>query len=154
MLKFDSGIMYIIGMRNGKMTSKVRKMESNEVILGLVIPFILFWGGVLTPVVIDSLIVWILCLVPFYGFVIISDNVLRGKIDRSTFVSSIFLGFLSSVVLFVLLLLFPFENEVYRTVCRIGFMNIVPSIFFMVMGGIDNIRGFGFFPMIIGGNNS
>lgn len=140
-------------MRNGKKTSKVKKIEPKEIVLGLVIPFFLFWGGILTPIITDSLIVWILCLVPFYGFVIISDNVLRGKIDRSTFVSSIFLGFLSSVVLFVLLLLFPFENEVYRTVCRIGFMNIVPSIFFMVMGGIDNIRGFGGFPIFLNNNS-
>ncbi len=142
-----------MNMRNGKKTSKVKKIEPKEIVLGLVIPFFLFWGGILTPIITDSLIVWILCLVPFYGFVIISDNVLRGKIDRSTFVFSIFLSFLSSVFLVVLLLLFPFENEAYRTICRMGFMNIIPSIFFMVMGGIDNIRGFGGFPIFLNNNS-
>ncbi|WP_143160402.1 hypothetical protein [Fibrobacter sp. UWEL] len=140
-------------MRNGKMTC-VRKMTSREILLGLIVPFILFWGGVLTPVFIDSLMVWVCCLVPFYGFVIISDNVLRDRIDRGTFVFSIFLGLLSSIFLFLLLILFPFENEVYRIVCRIGFMNILPSIFFLIMGGIDNIRWFGCGYPIFMNNNS
>lgn len=108
----------------------------------------------MTPAVTDSFLVWVLSLVPFYGFLIISDNILRGQVDRGTFVFPIFLGFLSSVLLLVSLFLFPFESETYRSICRMGIMNIIPSIFFMIMGGIDNMRGFGFFPMIIGGDNS
>ncbi len=138
-------------MRNGKKTC-VRKMTSREILLGLIIPFILFWGGILTPVVTDSLLVWIFCLVPFYGFVVISDNVLRGTVDRSTFVGSIFMGLMSSVLLAVMLFVAPSENEVYRTICRMGVLNVIPSFLFMLFGGIDNIKGFGFFPIFINGN--
>lgn len=153
MLKFDNQRFYIRGMRNGKTTCN-RKMTPREKLLGLVIPFILFWGGILTPIITDSLLVWVLCLVPFYGFVVVADNVLRGKVDRSTFVGAIFMGLISSVLLAVMLFIVPFENEVYRIVCRMGILNIIPSFLFMLFEGIDNIKGFGFFPMIIGGENS
>lgn len=142
-----------MGMRNGKKTYNVKGMDLNDFILGCVIPFILFWGGILTPVVTDSLLVWIFCLVPFYGFVIVSDNVLRGRVSESTFVASIILGIFSSILLSVALFAIPCEGEI-RNVCRIGFFNIIPGLLILLFGLIDHLKFFCFFPFVVSNGDS
>lgn len=140
-------------MRNGKKTC-VRKMTSREILLGLIIPFILFWGGILTPVVTDSLLVWIFCLVPFYGFVVIFNNIFKDVVREDTFTNSVLLCGLTSFFLTTMLFAFPIENEVYRNVCRLGFFNVIPSVMFWVLGNVDNAKfGFGI-PIFFGGNGS
>ena len=39
-----------------------------DIILAFIIPFILFWGGMLAPVFTDSIYLWCLSLIPFYAY--------------------------------------------------------------------------------------
>lgn len=143
-----------MGMRNGKMKFSVKNMSRNDFVLGCVIPFFLFWGGILTPVVTDSLLVWISSLIPFYGFIIVSDNILRGKIEDGTFIASVILALISSAFLTILLFLCSFENETCRNVCRLGFVNVVPGFFILLFGLIDHLKFFCFFPLVVSDDNS
>ena len=58
-----------MGMENEKDIFK--KLTPNEKVIGLVVPFVLFWCGMLTPIFSDSVWVWILGVFPFYGFTMI-----------------------------------------------------------------------------------
>lgn len=66
---YDIFCMYIYGMRNGKMTLNIKIEDRKGVVLGLVVPFILFWTGILSPLYTDNFLVWVFSLVPFYGYV-------------------------------------------------------------------------------------
>lgn len=56
-------------------------MTSTEVLVGVVVPFLLFWGGMLTPIVSDSVLIWILGLFPFYGFITLDIIFGKNKAD-------------------------------------------------------------------------
>ena len=72
-------------------------------VIGLIIPFILFWCGMLTPIFWDSVIVWILGMLPFYGFIYCGILFVGGKYPESFVISSI-MNVFTSILLLVLLL--------------------------------------------------
>ena len=41
-----------------------------DIILAFIIPFILFWGGMLAPVFTASIYLWCLSLIPFYAYLL------------------------------------------------------------------------------------
>lgn len=98
MLKFDSGIMYIIDMGNGKNTYNFKIKMSDDFVRCHLIPFVLFWSGILSPVVTDESVVIICALVPFYGY-LYSLYVSRGK--KTQAISSVLWSFFTSLILFV-----------------------------------------------------
>lgn len=51
------------------MTLNLKIDDRKGVILGLVVPFILFWTGILSPLYTDNFLVWVFSLVPFYVYV-------------------------------------------------------------------------------------
>lgn len=54
-----------------------------EIILAFIIPFILFWGGMLAPVFTDSLYLWCLSLIPFYAYLFFGFMFSKEKKERS-----------------------------------------------------------------------
>lgn len=85
--------MYIVGMTpeeikeyNERSRKEFEKIKRNTS-LGLVVPFVLYFGGVLTPFVIDDVLVWFFSLVPFYVYLFLmpSRNVVGVSILTTLF---------------------------------------------------------------------
>ena len=71
--------MYIVGMRNGKRTSgKIKIADKNGI--GIVKPLLLFFFGVLVPVITDEFLLIALCFAPFYGCMLWNEK----KYDESS----------------------------------------------------------------------
>lgn len=122
---YDIFCMYIYGMRNGKMTLNLKIEDRKGVILGLVVSFILFWTGILSPLYTDNFLVWVFCLVPFYGYVFLFDELSDNKMTSKVVSFSPIVVFLFSVLMIIFLMFFD-ESEFKRNVLLI--MNVVNSI--------------------------
>lgn len=113
-------------------------------VIGLIIPFILFWCGMLTPIFGDSVIVWILGMLPFYGFIYCGILFVGGKYPESFVISSI-MNVFTSILLLVLLFLVPEEFTLVKNICRVGVLNIVPSLLFLFISAtnsfVESIKG-------------
>ena len=131
------------------------RMASTEILVGVVVPFILFWGGALTPVFTDSVFVWILGLFPFYGFIVV--DIIFGKNSADFFLRTSVMSVFSSILLAVLLFFLPENVVVLKKICIVGLINIVPSLAFLFICAtnsfVESIKGSGipFVPFIIDG---
>lgn len=102
-------------------------MTSTEVLVGVIIPFVLFWGGMLTPVFSDSVLVWIVGLFPFYGFMFVGQLSSSGNYIE-IFARGSVMNVFTSVLLIVLLFLIPENWTGVGSVCRLAVLNIGPSL--------------------------
>ena len=145
--------MYIIDMRYGNNIKKI-DMTPTEILVGIVIPFILFWGGILSPVFSDILFVWVLSLIPFYGFVFLCVFAM-GKKSANVMILSSLMNLLTSVILAFFLFLIPQDWIVFGNMCRVSLVNLVPAfigVFFCATNGfVESIKGtpFPVFPFFI-----
>ena len=98
-----------------------------EILVGFVIPFVLFWGGMLSPFFSDKVFVWILALIPLYGFVFVGQMFSKGKYIELFAYGSI-LNIFSSILLTVLLFMIPESWIVVGKICRLALLNILPSL--------------------------
>ena len=118
--------MYIIGMRYGKNIEKL-DFTPTEILIGVVIPFVLFWGGMLSPIFSDSIVVKILSLIPFYGFVFVGQMFSKGKYIKLFACGSI-MNVFTSVLLTVLFFMIPENWFVVGDICRLAILNVIPSL--------------------------
>ncbi len=117
--------MCIRSMRKGKWTYSFKLKMSDDFIRCHLIPFILFWFGILSPVVTNEAVVIICALVPYYGY-LYSLYVSRGKKNQA--ISSVLWSFFTSLFLFV-----PFAGlrtvfEPFEVVACMMLVNTVMSI--------------------------
>lgn len=141
MLKYDSLRMYIIGMENEK--DILKNLTPNEKMIGLVVPFVLFWCGMLTPIFSDSVLVWILGVFPFYGFIVF--NIVFGKNHADLFLTSSVISVFTSVISTVLLFFIPEWIETLKNVCIVGLINVAPSLLFLFICAtnsfVESVKG-------------
>ena len=109
----------------------------NEIKFGHFIPFFLFWGGILTPVFTNNILIWIISLIPFYGFILICCASYKDKTDEPTFgaaiLSAALLNFLTSVILVIVLFFFlPEGFDGLETSCILALLNVIPSFCFLL----------------------
>ena len=90
--------MYIKDIKNGKKTCNFKLRMSEDFVRCHLIPFALFWSGILSPVVSKEPVVIICALVPFYGY-LYSLYVSKGKKNQA--ISSVLWSFFTSLFLFV-----------------------------------------------------
>lgn len=99
--------------------------------LGYLIPFILFWIGMLTPVFTDNVLVWTFSLVPFYAYsFILAAAYSNDKTDESV-IAPASLSFVTSVCLAILLFIVPENWTTINTICTMGFVNVFGSLFYL-----------------------
>lgn len=116
------------------------EMSGMDVSLGLVVPLVLFVGGVLTPFFTDDILVWMMSLVPFYVFLFVVITFFRGCVSRNVLgVSTLttFLGFL----LFVVSILFGRFNGSLGSSVGIMEINSFVSIPVVVVLSFTNRMG-------------
>ncbi|MCQ2103496.1 MAG: hypothetical protein MJY98_09765 [Fibrobacter sp.] len=126
-------------MRNGKMKFSVKNMSRNDFVLGCVIPFFLFWGGILTPVVTDSLLVWICCLVPLYIWIFLGILASSKEHKANLFLSTSIMILFFSFVFVVMLFFIPDEFVVLKNMCRLSLLNFVPSVFLVFFASANSL---------------
>ena len=102
-----------------------------EIILAFIIPFILFWGGMLSTVFFDNL--WFYCFttVPFYLYVFFGLVFSKEKVS-GIWGSNALMSFFTSILLTVLIFVVPQNWETILNICRSGFVNLVVSFFFLI----------------------
>ena len=145
MLIFDILKLYIVAMdqENIKLEIVVCNIQSEkdcekdhysfkELKYGMIIPFFLFWIGILTPIVTDNALIWAISLIPFYGFVFFSSIILDGKIDETAFAAAALLNVITSILLLVLLFFLPDGFEGLKDTCRLAAINIFPALIFLL----------------------
>lgn len=133
--------MYIIGMRYGKNIEKL-DLTPTEILVGVVIPFVLFWGGMLSPFYTSDIFVWTFSLVPFYGYLTVCSFMKKETEERIVLVPSI-LNMATSVLLLVLFFFVPGEFVALGNTCKMGVVNILPSVLFSMFISIDcTVKGF------------
>ncbi len=133
--------MYIIGME--KWNDIDFRYVPKSVVLGMVVPFSLFWLGIIISAFWGGVITKLGCLVPFYAYMVLLDLYLdsssdfytsedgrkKGKLISSLWVISYVFSFLSSLV-------FAFcvgrESIFYVQSC-IAFVNIFVSVPILVL---------------------
>ena len=101
-----------------------------EIILAFIIPFILFWGGMLAPVFTDSIYLWCLSLIPFYAYLFFGFMFSKEK-KSGLWGSNALLSFLTSILLTVLIFIVPQNWEIVLNICRLGLLNLIVSFFFL-----------------------
>ena len=101
-----------------------------DIILAFIIPFILFWGGMLAPVFTDSIYLWCLSLIPFYAYLFFG---FMFSIEKKSGIWGIkdLLSFLTSILLTVLIFIVPQNWETVLNICRLGLLNLIVSFFFL-----------------------
>lgn len=140
--------MYINGMRNGN-GIKNRNMAPTEVLVGVIIPFILFWGGIMSPFYTDNILIWIFSLVPFYVYLFACSFVKKEMEERVVAIPYV-LNIATSVILLMAFFFIPGELETLRNACKMGIVNILPSILFLFFLSVDcSIKGFSGIPFPI-----
>lgn len=126
-------------------------MTSTEVLVGVIIPFVLFWGGMLSPLYTGDILVWICSLVPFYGYLFVCEFATEKTKEQVVGVPSV-LNVVTSVLLLGVFFFIPEENGMIRNVCKMGIVNILPSItilfFVSTENFINNTSGESFIPYI------
>ena len=142
-LSFDNWRIYIDGMKD-EINMIKKSLTPREKVIGIVVPFIIFWCGMLTPVFSNSILVWILGIFPFYGFIVFFIIFKENKHPESfgfSFVMNVF----TSIFLIVLLFLVPDGFTLIKNICRIGFLNVGPSLLllFICMTNrfVESIKG-------------
>ena len=125
-----------------------------EILVGFVIPFILFWGAMLSPFFSDSVIVWILSLIPFYGFMFLCI-LITGKKFADVMLGNSLLNLLTSGVLAILLFFIPEDWTAIGNACRLSLINLAPAFVWVFIcatnGFVESIKGapFPVFPFFI-----
>lgn len=105
------------------------RMVSTEILVSVVVPFILFWGGALTPVFTDDFEIILLSFAPFYGYMLLNERKFNEKsvlLSRIVFLSSLFIGFVFSIL--------GYNNivAVFEKTGYIMLVNVIPSFIFMI----------------------
>lgn len=133
-----------------------KNMIENEMTLtgflfGLIIPFILFWGGMLSPFYTDDILVLIFSLVPFYLYLFFCEFVPEKMKDQVVGVPSL-LNAVTSVLLLGVFFFVPEKNGIFGNICKMGAVNILPSITVLFLVStesfINKTRGESFIPYI------
>lgn len=127
--------MYIIGMRYGKNIEKL-EMTPTEILVGVVVPFVLFWGGILSPFYTSDILVWIFSLVPFYGYMFVCGFTSEKTEERIVGVPSV-LNVVTSLLLLCVFFFLPEEYGMLRNTCKMGILNILPSISILFLVSMD-----------------
>jgi len=116
---------------------KTKSFDWNNIIsvsgiLGLVVPFILFWGGMLLPLFTDDIIYICLALVPFYVWCFVFMNV--GKTDTNIVVSFLF-SFISCFLLSIIVLVIRFSDvsQPFEMTGNMILINFLPSFFITLL---------------------
>ena len=139
-----------------KFDDGLKPFTSGNIVLGCVIPLVLFWGGMLSPFFSKSIFVWILSLIPFYIYVFLGILVSNKK-NANAFLLATLLSFITSIFLIVLLFLVPEELNNLQNICRLGLLNVAPSGVFMFITSANSVisRSKGGFcvPLIIDGDS-
>ena len=127
-------IVYIKGMcdEEKKFDGDLESFTSSEIVLGCIIPFVLFGGGILTPIFWDSIYIWLLSIVPYYSFVWFG-LILSKKNTTCLLGFSVLMSFSTSILLAVLLFLIPENWQNFLNVCRLGLLNLIPSFLVLIL---------------------
>lgn len=112
------------------------RMASTEILVGVVVPFILFWGGIMSPFYTDNILIWIFSLVPFYAYLFACSFVKKEMEERIVTIPYV-LNIATSVILLMAFFFVPGEFETLRNACKMGIANILPSILFLFFLSID-----------------
>ena len=137
-----------MGMRFLDGTEKL-DMTTTDVMVGVVVPFILFWGGIMSPFYTSDMLVWIFSLVPFYVYLFVCSFVKKETEERIVFVPSV-LNIMTSVLLLGSFFFVPEGFDVLKNTCKMGVVNVLPSILFSVLISIDcTVKGFFGIPLPI-----
>ena len=115
-----------------KFDGELDSFTSSEIVLGGIIPFVLFWGGMLTPIFWDSIYFWFLSITPYYFFILFG-LILSKKNTTCLLGFSELMSFLTSILLAVLLFLIPENWQNFLNVCRLGLFHLILSPIFLVM---------------------
>jgi len=126
--------MYIMDMRNGKMTYNFKLKMSEDFARCHLIPFVLFWSGILSPVVTKEPVVIICALVPFYGY-LYSLYVSKGKKNQA--ISSVLWSFFTSLLLFVPFAMLRNVFSAFEVVAGMMIVNTVMSIILYFLARIS-----------------
>ena len=117
------------------MENDEKKIEESftpvEIIRAFIIPFILFWGGMLSTIFLDNYWLYSLSLIPFY-FYVFFGLVFSNEKMSGIWGSNALLSFFTSILLTVLLFLVPQNWETILNICRLGLINLVVSFFFLI----------------------
>ena len=128
--------MYIIGMKYGNNIEKL-EMTPTGLLFGVVIPFILFWGGMLSPFYTGDILVWIFSLVPFYGYMLVCEFIPEKTKEQVVGIPSV-LNVVTSLLLLGIFFFIPEENGMLRNVCKMGVVNVLPSIAILFFVSTEN----------------
>lgn len=144
-LSFDNWRIYIYGMKKTKDIED--KFFVKSAVLGMVVPFVLFWVGVFVPAFIDGLFAFVVCLVPFYSYMIVMNQVLESdkmheseeKIAECEMLSgfwalSYFFAFLTSF----LCLVDVDKDAFFYYPSLVMMFNSVPSFVLCILAGFDH----------------
>jgi len=99
--------------------------------LGYLIPFILFWTGLLTPFFTDKFFVWMISLVPFYTYSFILAAVHSDDEESDTVVTPAVLSLMTSICLALLLFVVPENWTTVNAICKMGLLNVFGSLIFL-----------------------
>ena len=128
--------MYFIGMRYGNDIEKL-EMTLTGLLFGVIVPFILFWGGILSPFYTGDILVWIFSLVPFYGYMFVCGFTPEKTKEQVVGIPSV-LNVVTSLLLLVVFFFIPEENGMLRNICKMGVVNILPSITILFFVSTEN----------------
>ena len=135
-----------------------KKFTPIEILVGFVIPFVLFWGGMLSSFFSDRVFVWVLALIPLYGYMFLCI-LIPGKKLANAITGGSLLNLLTSLILVILLFIIPEDWIAIGNACRLSLINLVPAfvgVFFCATNGfVESIKGapFPVFPFFIDGGS-
>ena len=130
-------------MRNGN----EHKYMVKSAVLGMAIPFVLFWIGVFVPAFVDGMAAFFLCLVPYYGYMTVlncflESSCMRENDEKMAECDSIS-GFWAVSRLFCFLTSFLClvdvdKSSVFYYPSIVMMVNFIPSGVFMLFAGYDH----------------
>lgn len=106
-------------------------MELKNAIFCVVLPFVLFWIGLLWGASSGSMLVYLVSMIPFYGYVYFGTNLYENADCRNVLVASSFIGVVSLIFVIVAYFVgfFP-KSDYFLFVLRSSVLNAVVMAFF------------------------
>lgn len=110
-------------------------MELKNAIFCVVLPFVLFWIGLLWGASSGSMLVYLVSMIPFYGYVYFGTNLYENADCRNVLVASSFIGVVSLIFVIVAYFVgfFP-KSDYFLFVLRSSVLNAVVMAFFSFCG--------------------
>ncbi|WP_073187276.1 hypothetical protein [Fibrobacter sp. UWP2] len=110
-------------------------MELKNAVFCVVLPFVLFWIGLLWGASSGSMLVYLVSMIPFYGYVYFGTNLYENTDCRNALVASAFIGVVSLVFVIVAYYagFFP-KSDYFLFVLRSSVLNAVVMMFFSFCG--------------------